>query len=58
MKEYEYKVVTVEATNNHQIEKDLNALGDHGWELVGYNEPAPNKTRLILKRKTKTESAQ
>jgi hypothetical protein len=51
MKEFEYKAVTVEADSNHQLEKDLNALADHGWELVGYSEPAPGKVRLILKRK-------
>ena len=43
--------VTVEAETNQQIEKDLNALADHGWELVGYNETAPGKVRLVLKRK-------
>jgi len=56
MKQFEYKAVTVEAATNHLIEKDLNALADHGWELVGYNEPAPGKARLILKRKTVADS--
>jgi hypothetical protein len=50
MKSFDYKVITVEAPSNHQIEADLNALGEHGWELVGYSEPALGKIRLILKK--------
>ncbi len=50
MKPFDYKVITVEASSNHQIEADLNSLGEHGWELVGYSEPAANKIRLILKK--------
>ncbi len=50
MKAFEYKAVTVEASTNQVIERDLNALADHGWELVGYNEPSKGKARLILKR--------
>jgi hypothetical protein len=50
MKAFDYKVITVEASSNHQIESDLNALGEHGWELVGHAEPAPGKIRLILKK--------
>ncbi len=50
MKAFDYKVITVEASNNHQIESDLNSLGEHGWELVGHTEPAPGKIRLILKK--------
>jgi hypothetical protein len=50
MKAFDYKVITVEAPSNHQIEADLNALGEHGWELVGYSEPGPNKIRFILKK--------
>jgi len=50
MKSFDYKVITVEAASNHQIEADLNALGEHGWELVGYSEPAPGKIRFILKK--------
>jgi len=51
MKQFEYKAVTVAAATNHLIERDLNALAEHGWELVGYNEPSQGKARLILKRK-------
>jgi hypothetical protein len=54
MKSFDYKVITVEATSNHQIEADLNALGEHGWELVGYSEPAHGKIRLILKKPAST----
>ncbi len=50
MKPFDYKVITVEAASNHQIEADLNSLGEHGWELVGYSEPAPGKIRFILKK--------
>jgi hypothetical protein len=50
MKPFDYKVITVEAHSNHQLEADLNALGEHGWELVGYSEPDKNKIRLILKK--------
>jgi hypothetical protein len=52
IKAFDYKVITVEASNNHQIESDLNSLGEHGWELVGHTEPAPGKIRLILKKPT------
>ena len=54
MKSFDYKVITVEAPSNHQIEADLNALGEHGWELVGYSEPAQGKIRLILKKPAAT----
>jgi hypothetical protein len=50
MKKFEYKIISVRMTNK-KSERELNELGEQGWELVSVNE-----SYLYLKREiTKQE---
>jgi hypothetical protein len=51
---WEYKVKTVEGRDNESFEKELNEMGEEGWELGGtvskVNAGNSGPLRLIFKR--------
>lgn len=49
---WEYKLAFLDTTEFQvKSERDLNALGNQGWELVGMLPETPGKARLVFKRR-------
>ena len=36
MKQFEYKVIDIWSSNKGDIQRELNRMGENGWELIGF----------------------